>query len=172
MEPLRGGGLSTLTPSAQALLEERMPDTTPTDYALRWLAGKENIFNILSGMSKYEHMTQNIESLKEGFAPLTPEQTALAGELVALIKAQGEINCTDCKYCVKSCPRGVNIPEIFVLYNTYKVFGNKWLFTGGYNNLKNSEKIQRCIECRSCLRDCPQSLDIPAILKQIQNELA
>jgi hypothetical protein len=172
MEPLRGGGLCELTPSAQNLLEEKMPGTTPTDYALRWLSGKENIFTILSGMSKFEHIKENVATLKEGFVPLTPEQMALSVELVRLIKAQGEINCTDCKYCVKSCPRGVNIPEIFVLYNTYKTFGNRHLFVRGYDALKNSEKISRCIECGSCRRDCPQGLDIPEVLKQIANELA
>ena len=171
MEPLRGGGLCALTPAAQTLLEKHCPNETPTSYALRWLASKENVFTILSGMSKFEHVKENIDTLSTSYKPLTSDQEALSKKLVELIRAQGEVDCTVCKYCIDTCPRGVNIPEIFAMYNTYKIFRNSHLLTRAYEGLKKSERIDRCIDCGACISHCPKGLNIPKILRQVQNEL-
>jgi predicted aldo/keto reductase-like oxidoreductase len=169
MEPLRGGGLSTLNPSAEKLLKDNCPNDTPTSYALRWVAGKENVFTVLSGMGKLGHVEENIATLSD-YKPLTVKEEALSTDLVKAIKSQGEIGCTDCKYCIESCPRGVNIPAIFTLYNSYKLFKNKFLFKASYEGLPASEKADRCIECGACVKHCPQSLDIPKLLKQVESE--
>ena len=88
-----------------------------------------------------------------------------------VIQSQGEINCTACKYCMEVCPRGINIPAIFSLYNQYKTTGNKMLFSIYYNTLDERERADKCIACNLCNTNCPQALHIPDLLKKIDAEI-
>ena len=97
-------------------------------------------------------------------------ENALADKVAKIIQSQGEINCTACKYCLEVCPRGINIPAIFALYNQYKVTGNKMLFKIYYESLAEEEKADKCIKCNLCNKNCPQSLEIPGLLAKADAE--
>jgi predicted aldo/keto reductase-like oxidoreductase len=106
-------------------------------------------------------------------------------ELDVLDKAQGifnsmmKINCTGCGYCLP-CPKGVNIPDCFNVYNekylfNKKVFGvlphamvNYYMVVGGITNKQASAGL--CNRCGRCKRLCPQSLDIPNELDRVKSE--
>ena len=167
MEPLRGGGLCTLNQKATDLLKMNLPTDTPTSYALRWLAGKDNVLTILSGMSNIEQLQQNIETLSD-YKPLSQKEEDLANQLTLAIKSQGEINCTACKYCVEGCPRGVDIPKIFTAYNVYTLMKNSFLFVNEYESIPENQRVSACIDCGICKKHCPQGLDIPNLLKTVE----
>ena len=69
------------------------------------------------------------------------------------------------------CPRGINIPAIFGLYNVYKSNGNGFMFNVNYTALKEDERADKCINCHLCSKNCPQELDIPELLKKIDKEI-
>ena len=56
MEPLRGSALANLNAEATKILKEYNPDASTASWAFRWLAGKEGILTMLSGMTKPEHL--------------------------------------------------------------------------------------------------------------------
>ena len=147
-----------------------MPNETQASYALKWIAGKSGVLTVLSGMSNLQQMKENIATF-ENFKPLTNDEEALSKKLVALIRQDSEIACTSCRYCLELCPNGIAIPEIFSLYNQYKEDNNPWLFTTYYNNLPKNARADKCTQCGLCKKNCPQSLDIPALLKRVENEI-
>ena len=159
MEPLRGGGLVNLSEKAMAKLKELYPDTTPAAFGLRWAASRSNVITVLSGMSNLKQMQENIQTFVN-YKDMT--------EAEIIIQSQGEINCTACKYCTEVCPRGINIPAAFALYNQYKVTNNKGIFSMYYSTLGESEKPDKCIKCGLCNKNCPQSLDIPNLLAKVE----
>ncbi len=169
MEPLRGGGLVNLSDKALAKLKENYPDTTPAAFGLRWAASRQNVITVLSGMSNLEQVKQNIETFMN-YKDMTPEEEKTADEIARIIQSQGEINCTACKYCMEVCPKGINIPAIFSLYNQYKVTNNKMLFKIYYESLAESEQAHNCIKCNLCNKNCPQNLEIPKLLAKIEEE--
>ena len=128
MEPLRGGGLVNLSDKALAKLKEHYPDTTPAAFGLRWAASRQNVVTVLSGMSNLQQVKENIQTFID-YKDMDEKENAVAAEIAKIIQSQGEINCTACKYCMEVCPRGINIPAIFALYNQYKVTNNKMLFS-------------------------------------------
>ena len=72
------------------------------------------------------------------------------------------------------CPRGINIPAIFGLYNMYKGStqpNRSFMFVYNYKALKESEKADKCIDCKLCNKNCPQNLDIPELLKTVAKEV-
>lgn len=168
MEPLRGGGLVNLSDKAMAKLKEHYPDTTPAAFGLRWAASRANVVTVLSGMSNLQQMKENIETFIH-YKDMTEEEIKVADEVAKIIQSQGEINCTACRYCMEVCPRGINIPAAFALYNQYKVTGNKMLFSIYYDTLADAEKPDKCIKCGLCNKNCPQSLEIPTLLAKIED---
>lgn len=168
MEPLRGGGLCNLPDKAAAKLKERCPDETQASFGLRWVTSKPRVFTILSGMSNFQQMKENIDTFSN-FKEFTQEELQTAAEVAKIIQSQGAINCTACRYCMEVCPRGINIPAIFGLYNVYKTNNNGFMFGVNYNALKDNEKADKCINCHLCSKNCPQGLDIPALLKKVES---
>ena len=169
MEPLRGGGLVNLSEKALNKLKERYPNTTPAEFGLRWAASRANVITVLSGMSNLEQIKQNIETFMN-YKDMTKDEEKTADEIAKIIQSQGEINCTACKYCMEVCPKGINIPAIFSLYNQYKIVKNKMMFGIYYDTLSEEENAHNCISCGLCNKNCPQSLEIPTLLKKIAKE--
>lgn len=169
MEPLRGGGLVNLSDKAMAKLKENYPDTTPAEFGLRWAASQKNVVTVLSGMSNLEQVKQNIQTFIN-YKDMDENELKTADEMAKIIQSQGEINCTACKYCLEVCPKDINIPASFALYNQYKVTKNKMLFGIYYDSLADGEKPENCIKCGLCSKNCPQNLDIPTLLTKVAEE--
>ena len=169
MEPLRGGGLVNLSDKALAKLKEHYPETTPASFGLRWAASRKNVVTVLSGMSNLQQVKENIQTFID-YKEMTEDEIKVADEISKIIQSQGEINCTACKYCMEVCPRGINIPAAFALYNQYKVSKSKMSFTMYYDTLSEAEQPDACIKCGLCSKNCPQNLDIPALLTKIADE--
>jgi len=169
MEPLRGGSLSLIPKEAQDVLSKAYKKETPSSFGLKWAASKKNVISVLSGMSSLEQMKENIETFKN-FKIFGEEEEKVAQELAKIIQSKGEIACTTCKYCTEVCPLGINIPAAFAMYNQYKISGNGRIFPVYYDSLKESERPDKCIGCGLCNRNCPQSIDIPKMLKVITDE--
>lgn len=166
MEPLRGGGLVNLNEKALTKLKELYPNTTPAEFGLRWAASQNNVITVLSGMSNFQQMKENIKTFMN-YSDMTEDELKAADTIARIIQSQGEINCTACKYCMEVCPRGINIPAIFSLYNQYKDTKDLSLFRMYMNSLNESERPDKCIKCNLCNSNCPQSLDIPTLLAKI-----
>ena len=170
MEPLRGGGLCNLSEKAAAKLKEACPDQTPASFGLRWASSKKRVFTILSGMSNLQQMKENIDTFVN-FKEFTPQEEKVAADIAKIIQEQGEINCTACRYCMEVCPKAINIPAIFGLYNIYKSSNlptKSFMFVYNYNALNEDERADKCINCHLCSKNCPQGLDIPALLKKVE----
>lgn len=57
------------------------------------------------------------------------------------------------------CPRGINIPAIFGLYNVYKASeqaSKKFIFAYKYKALDESTRVDKCIDCKLCTKKLPE----------------
>ena len=168
MEPLRGGALAQLSPEASAILHKAEPDLSTASWAFRYLAALPNVLCILSGMTKPEHLADNLRTFSP-VRPLTAGEKETLEKALTVYRKQLAIPCTACKYCMP-CPAGVEIPKIFGLYNQYKISGNRWLFTNNYRAIPKDSRADSCIECGECMKHCPQHLRIPELMKKIASE--
>lgn len=163
MEPLKGGMLAAL-PEKIAEPFKALGDSN-VKYAFRWLAEKEGIATILSGMSNMAQIIENIEIFKD-IQPLKEEEHQAILEVEKRINALQKVNCTACRYCMP-CPFGVRIPNIFRAWNTKSMNqGSNWI-SGGNIDYESAEK---CTECEACMVHCPQHIQIPEKLKQVLAE--
>jgi predicted aldo/keto reductase-like oxidoreductase len=177
MEPLRGGRLTkSVPPSIQEIWDscssprgrgERGEGRSPAEHALQWVWNQPEVSVVLSGMSTFEQVQENIASAgRSGPGTLTDEELALYARVREAYEALCPIPCTGCQYCLP-CPNGVNIPEVFELYNDAMMYGNADRSRMAYNNfLSEDERANLCIECGECLDKCPQQIEIPDWLKK------
>ena len=165
MEPVRGGSLHTLNEDAKKVFEE-LGDASAASYALRYDLELPAVLTILSGMSTYEQVEDNIKTFTEA-KPLTAEEKEAIEKANVLFRQNFAIPCTDCKYCVETCPAGVNIPACFTAYNEYNKTRDTEDFKKEYALIPDEKRAHNCIECGACTKHCPQQIKIPDQLKKV-----
>ena len=173
MEPLRGGALAGhIPPGVQALWDSASARCTPADWALQWLWNQPEVSVVLSGMSTFEQVEQNLASAaRSQVGTLTGEEQSLVVRVREAYQALCAVPCTACKYCLP-CPNGVDIPEVFSIYNDYLMYGDENRSRLFYSWLDEKMRADQCIECGECLDKCPQHIEIPDWLKKAHDVLS
>lgn len=158
MEPLRGGRLAKLPEDAAKTLEEMRPEEKIPAWAFRFLQGIPDVTVVLSGMSDYEQLCENIKTFEED-KPLDEEER---GALLSIADGMltGILPCTACRYCVSHCPEGLDIPSLLDLYNEHNFTGGGFIAPMALSALPEDKKPAACIGCRSCEAVCPQQIKI------------
>ena len=165
MEPVKGGNLINLP--EESLEVVRSLGITPANLAIRFAASFEPVRMVLSGMSNYEQMEENISFMGDTFRPLNEEEMAATRKIAEQIHAANFIQCTACRYCVDGCPMNIPIPDVFSCMNVKKHWRN-WNADFYYSlRTRGHGKASECIECGACESSCPQKLPIRALLKEV-----
>lgn len=157
MEPLRGGKLASLPEEATRKLNALREGVTPVEWAFRFLLNLPNVRMILSGMSEFSQVKENIEIFKND-KPLNETETNTLLEVAETLK--DSVPCTGCGYCLKDCPMGLNIPVFISVYNDLKL--QKAITTRMRLDVFPEDKQPNaCISCGLCAENCPQKIKVP-----------
>lgn len=166
MEPVRGGYLANLNDELNAKLKALDPEASIASWAVRFVAGLDNVAVVLSGMTLEDQLLDNVKTLGD-FKPLNEKELAVLSEITDELCKLNDIPCTGCRYCM-DCPKGVDIPEIFNVYGQWRVFGRAESFVRGYENAMNHGRgAENCVKCGLCAKQCPQHIDIPNQLARV-----
>ncbi|MCD6482147.1 MAG: aldo/keto reductase [Candidatus Izimaplasma sp.] len=167
MEPVKGGGLVKFNKTIEKIFNNYNNNTSIASWAFRWVGSLPNVKIILSGMSTMEQLEDNLNTFSD-FQPLNQEEQNIIKRVRREILDLSKVDCTSCNYCMP-CPHGVDIPGNFRLYNAFSMYQNKDYIKGEYNNLMNSNSSANvCIDCGECLPKCPQQIQIPSNLMDMQ----
>ena len=189
MEPVRGGMLANLNPSASDILQDAAPDKSIASWAIRWCASLPNVMNVLSGMSALEHVKDNVKTLTD-FEPLTAEERNILAAALSEYKDVKLIPCTYCDYCISPpCPAGIDIARVFKAYNECVTEGNvpnlllkrasdrtrhqekidkqTRVFFAKMNKIPKNRHADRCTLCDECMSKCPNSVNITENMTKI-----
>ncbi|MDR1781999.1 MAG: aldo/keto reductase [Bacilli bacterium] len=167
MEPVKGGALSKLPIEAETLLKNEKPNASLANWAFRYVASLDNVMMILSGMSNYEQIIDNINTF-DHLIKLNNKEQELIKKVVKIIEDKVLVACTSCRYCIDGCPQHINIPEFFALYNNQHIYSLAPAMFHYYDALsEEGNKASACIECKACENICPQHLSIINHLKGV-----
>ncbi len=166
MEPVRGGALHSLNDEARKVFEE-LGDKSPASYALRYVAQLPNVLTVLSGMSTYEQVEDNLKTFDD-LQPLNEDEAKAVEKANILFRNNFAIPCTDCKYCVEVCPAGIDIPACFKAYNEYNKTRDTDDFSKAYDIISEEKRADLCINCKACESRCPQQIKIPDKLRRVK----
>lgn len=130
-------------------------------------------------MTYMEHLKDNLLTYSP-LVPLKEEEEDFLEQIAKKILTFMLIPCNDCKYCMP-CPYGVDIPGILLHYNlvkseerlpedkrdpNYSRYRREFII--GQNRAVDEERqANHCIGCGQCVPHCPQRIDIPTRLHEI-----
>ena len=169
MEPLRGGKLAALSVEEEKELLELRPDEDIPAWAFRFLQTIPNVKVVLSGMSNFTQLKENIATFEED-KPLNEE------EMKAVLRiADGMMGrmlpCTSCRYCTSKCPKELDIPRLLEIYNNQIFAGLEEIPEASLKNVEKEKWPSECIGCRSCEKVCPQGIKISEAMADFSGKL-
>ncbi len=168
MEPVKGGSLVDLPKKAEEVFDS-IRTCSNAGYAIRFAAGFDGVFMVLSGMSNTEQMNDNLSFMKD-FEPLSETEAEAVEKVREIFRLQNIIPCTTCRYCVDGCPKKISIPDLFSCMNA-RIRRADWPSEHYYHiHTRDAGKASDCIECGKCEKACPQHLEIRKLLKQVAAE--
>ncbi len=169
MEPLRGGKLAILSKEYESKLHALRPEEKTPAWAFRYLQSIPEITVILSGMSNFQQIEENIATFATN-RPLDEKEMSCITEIAADMTGK-IIPCTACRYCTEKCPKGLDIPRILELYNEHVFTGGGFLPMFGVMALDADKRPDACVGCHSCESVCPQQLKISEAIKDFAEKL-
>lgn len=164
MEPVKGGRLVNLPAEAAAVLDA-LQGGSHASYAIRYAAGFEGIFMVLSGMGNMDMVNDNVSYMQE-FVPLRAAEQAAVQQVCKILRERGEIPCTDCRYCMENCPQNIPIPRVIALLNGKRVWNDEKAGEYYKASMKEGSKASDCIGCGLCENVCPQHLPVRTLLQE------
>jgi predicted aldo/keto reductase-like oxidoreductase len=176
MEPLRGGSLArNIPPEVEEIWNGADAQRTPAEWALRWVWNHPEVTVVLSGMSEISQVDVNIRTASEAYPDsLTEAELDTVRRVAEKYRSLMIIPCTGCGYCMP-CPVGVDIPGCFDLYNSKEIFKGtsdhdiryKYLIQQ-MGILGKESSASHCVNCGKCLEKCPQHINIPEHMKDVE----
>lgn len=187
MEPLLGGRLAGKLPASARRIFDQDADrmvgegpgavelTTPAAWGLSWVWDHPEVTMVLSGMTDPEMVDENA-CIATAALPgaLSAAQHEAVARVLQVFERSNRVPCTGCNYCMP-CPRGINIPGCFAAYNAS--FAHGWFtgvsqyFTASAVRTGPPKLASNCVRCGACLSNCPQHIEIPDRLLDVQRRL-
>lgn len=168
MEPLGGGRLVNIPDKARDIASNS--GFSPAALALNYVSNLPRVFMILSGATNENQLNENLNAIKSDLCV----DDDIYHKITDIIREKCVIQCTGCGYCLKECPRNVNIPLCFQKYNDSKLLGlpgqYKSLGEFYFDCIPDSNQASNCIKCGKCRKRCPQKIDIPNELERIHQK--
>ena len=162
MEPLRGGKLCNLPAEDVEKLKKIRPEATLAEMSFNYLMTLDNAKTVLSGMSNFEQVVQNVKTFEDAKALNVEESKALIQVAAEMKKS---VPCTECRYCTSSCPMKLDIPGLIRLYNDY-TFDGSFTVSMKIEALPENKKPASCMHCRRCEMVCPQKINISDVMTE------
>ncbi|TAH74870.1 MAG: aldo/keto reductase [Anaerolineaceae bacterium] len=176
MEPLRGGRLADRLPKEVLhKFHSYDKDSTPVEWALKWVWNHPQVTVVLSGMSNEEQLEENTQIACDMIPnSLSDKELEVFDRVMDIMHEKTKIPCTSCGYCMP-CPFGVNIPGCFSVYNDKYLLRekrNKIIYIRTLGGLsKQAAYASICTECGKCEKHCPQKIEIRRELKRVKKEM-
>lgn len=168
MEPLRGGRLASLSEIDTETLKSLRPEEGIPAWAFRFLQSIPEVTMILSGMSNFAQVEDNIHTFETN-QPLNDDEMKTLLDIAD--KMANGVPCTACHYCTDHCPQGLDIPNLLKLYNEHTFTGGGFLAPMALQALPEDKRPSACLACRSCEAVCPQQIKISEVMADFTSKL-
>ncbi len=161
VEPLLEGRLVTNIPASVAAL---WGDRSPREYTLRWAWHQPQIATAVMTMRTPDEVNACADIAEAaGAEGLSVQEEVLVSRVRDAYRERRPVPCTTCRACMP-CPRGIDAPRIFELYNDTVMYGDR---THGRTLYElEQHDISACDTCGDCARRCGRHIDIPARIRE------
>jgi predicted aldo/keto reductase-like oxidoreductase len=123
--------------------------------ALKWVLNDKNVCTTIPGITTFEQMDLDFSVMKD----LTlSDQDNRDLKISSMLK--GPFYCQQCRSCVASCTKRVEIPTLMRAYMYAEGYGNLIQAELTVNELPEKYGLNACRDCAICSATCPRGIEI------------
>jgi len=123
--------------------------------ALKWVLNDKNVCTTIPGITTFDQMDLDFGVMRD-LSLSDQEKRGL--KISSMLK--GTFYCQQCRVCVASCPRRVEIPSLMRAYMYAKGYGNRVQAELTVEGLPAENGLNACLDCAICSATCPRGIDI------------
>ena len=124
--------------------------------ALKWVLNDENVCTTIPGITTFDQMDLDFSVMKD--LPLSDQEKR---DLTISSMLKGTFYCQQCRSCVSSCPKTVEIPALMRAYMYAEGYGNLIQAELTVDELPAAYGLNVCRDCATCSAACSHGIDIP-----------
>jgi predicted aldo/keto reductase-like oxidoreductase len=123
--------------------------------ALKWALSNENICTAIPGITAFDQMDLDFSVMND--LTLSEEEKKYL-QLASMVR--DPLYCQNCRSCIPTCPRGVEIPTLVRAYMYAEAYKNPIQTKITLEELPRERGLDACRSCSSCSASCPNGIDI------------
>lgn len=158
MKALAGGGRF---PNPDTLRD--YDNSVITSAALKWVLRNENISTSIPGIGNFDHLRANF-AIASNLEYTEEEERFLTDNSITL----GMGFCRQCRKCLASCPKGVEVPELMRTHMYAAQYTDFQLARQTLQDIPSGRGFSNCGSCDSCAARCVNSVDIPSKIDELK----
>lgn len=164
-EPLKGGRLlRNLPDSVSETWGDHTKERSLVEWALGWILHYPEVSTVISDAGSMEELRENINlagNVSED--RLSVQQQIVVNKVRDAYRALKSVDCTACRACMP-CPRNVDFPRIFELYNDAVIYDDTEIPRAIYN--EEGLDMGACTECGICEERCGKNVAVRKWLEE------
>ncbi|MBN1211590.1 MAG: aldo/keto reductase [candidate division Zixibacteria bacterium] len=137
--------------------------TTIARACLKWVMRNENIATCIPGYTNFEHMKDDF-SVAYDLEYTAEEKKFLSDNDIKLSMGF----CRQCRTCLASCPRNVEIPTLMRIHMYAAQYGNFVLARQTLDDIPSENGLKNCTACSSCTAGCAHTIDIAGRIEELK----
>ena len=123
--------------------------------ALKWVLNDSNVCTAIPGITTFEQLDLDFGVM--GDLSLSDEEKR---DLKISSMLRGHLYCQQCRACMPSCPRKVDIPTLMRAYMYAEGYGNLIQAQLTVEELPGENSLNACQDCTTCTASCRHGIDI------------
>jgi len=123
--------------------------------ALKWVLNDKNVCTTIPGITTFDQMDLDFNVMKD-FSLSDQEKRDL--KLSSML--EGPFYCQQCRSCVASCPKAIEIPSLMRAYMYAEGYGNLVQAELTIDELPEEYGLNVCRDCSACRATCHRGIDI------------
>ena len=159
-----GKGVGIIAMKTQRGVQSRGEPKTEVDHraALKWALSNEDICTAIPGITSFDQMDLDFSVMND--LALSPEEKKSL-ELASMVN--GPLTCFNCRSCIPTCRRAIEIPTLIRAHMYAEEYGNLIQAELTVNELPEKFSLKACRDCTSCSATCPHGINIRTRLESL-----
>lgn len=158
----KGVGVVAMKTQGGRRLQESSDVEINHQAALKWVLNDENVSTAIPGMTTFEQLDLNVGVMNN--LALTGDELR---ELRIAASMRGTLYCQNCRSCVPTCPKGVEVPKLMRSFMYAKGYGNYIQARTTIAELPENLGLSTCRECSQCAASCRRDINIGSRIKSL-----
>jgi len=131
--------------------------------ALKWVLNDKNICTAIPGMTTFDQLNVDMTVMND----LTlSEQEKRDLQLSSMLP--GKLYCQQCRQCISTCSKRVEVPDLMRAYMYYKGYENVTQARETLAELSEVQGLQACKSCSICTAECVRGIQIGKRVQALQ----